>query len=105
MGTKDGKLKPKTGQPVGSQKGGEDVGDDNRAEEAANQLGKLHALTGQPLPADEVLYALTMCAPYTAVTGPYQFRVKLTQLVPISSVSSSRLGPQRNLKWQRCVFK
>lgn len=77
-GKAGGKSDKESKQKAKGQKPGEDAGDDARAEEAAAQLGKLHALTGQPLPTDEVLYALTMCAPYSAVGGPYKFRVKIT---------------------------
>lgn len=46
--------------------------------ERADSPPQLDLLTGQPQPEDEVLYAMPMVAPYCALGGPYNLRVKLT---------------------------
>ncbi|XP_050405953.1 ribosome quality control complex subunit NEMF [Patella vulgata] len=51
----------------------EDVGsDDEKDDEATQQIGDLQileTLTGLPLPEDEILYAVPMCAPYNSLTN------------------------------------
>ncbi|CAE7473596.1 Nemf [Symbiodinium microadriaticum] len=48
--------------------------------ERADSPPQLDLLTGQPQPEDEVLYAMPMVAPYCALGGPYNLRVKLTTM-------------------------
>ena len=39
-------------------------------------LNEINLLTGLPRENDTILYALTMCAPYSSITN-YKYRVKL----------------------------
>uniref|UniRef100_A0A3P8YJI1 Ribosome quality control complex subunit NEMF n=1 Tax=Esox lucius TaxID=8010 RepID=A0A3P8YJI1_ESOLU len=56
-------------------KEGEDQDQDNPGAEEAENL--LNSLTGQPHPEDVLLFAVPVCAPYTALTN-YKHKVKLT---------------------------
>ncbi|KAK6182203.1 hypothetical protein SNE40_009935 [Patella caerulea] len=57
----------------------EDVGsDDEKDDDTTQQIGDLQileTLTGLPLPEDEILYAVPMCAPYNSLTN-YKYKVK-----------------------------
>ncbi|XP_062324642.1 ribosome quality control complex subunit NEMF-like [Osmerus eperlanus] len=56
-------------------KEGDDVDQDNPGAEEAENL--LTSLTGQPHPEDVLLFAVPVCAPYTALSN-YKHKVKLT---------------------------
>jgi hypothetical protein len=45
-------------------------------EEEAAQMALLDAFVGTPLPGDEILEAIPVCAPWTAM-GKYKYKVKL----------------------------
>ncbi|XP_066952776.1 ribosome quality control complex subunit NEMF [Macrobrachium rosenbergii] len=51
--------------------------DEEEAEKVADDLNIINALTALPVPEDELLYAIPICAPYAAMTN-YKFKVKLT---------------------------
>ena len=44
--------------------------------EMTGSLNEINLLTGLPRENDTILYALTMCAPYSSITN-YKYRVKL----------------------------
>jgi len=47
------------------------------ANEAMDKLNEIDALTGTPLPDDILLFAMAVCAPYSAIQN-YKYKVKLT---------------------------
>jgi NFACT protein C-terminal domain len=47
------------------------------ADEGRGRVAQLDALTGAPVADDELLFALPVCAPYSALQG-YKYRVKIT---------------------------
>ena len=55
--------------------GGED--DEEDGEEEKEELDMLDALVGTPLPGDEILDAIVMCAPWDAVGSKFRWRVKM----------------------------
>ncbi|KAF3701093.1 Nuclear export mediator factor Nemf Serologically defined colon cancer antigen 1 -like protein [Channa argus] len=63
------------GGPAEQEDKEDDVDQDNPGAEEAENL--LTSLTGQPHPEDVLLFAVPVCAPYTALTN-YKHKVKLT---------------------------
>lgn len=61
--------------PEQEDKEGDEVDQDNPGAEDAENL--LTSLTGQPHPEDVLLFAVPVCAPYTALSN-YKHKVKLT---------------------------
>ncbi|KAF2368485.1 protein of unknown function DUF3441 [Trinorchestia longiramus] len=55
----------------------EDDIEDGDGDQVSDDLAILHALTGLPVPEDELLYCVPMCAPYNALSN-YKYKVKLT---------------------------
>lgn len=54
-----------------------DDDDDEETGQLSDDVAILKALTGQPVPEDELLYCVPVCAPYTALAN-YKYKVKLT---------------------------
>lgn len=73
-----GREAPRPGRPAPAIARTLTAGCDAESNPVDLQLENLDLLTGQPAPDDEVLYAMVMSAPYCAMGGPYNFRVKLT---------------------------
>ena len=55
--------------------GGDD--DEEDGEDEKEDLGMLDAFVGTPLPGDEILDAIVMCAPWDAVGSKFRWRVKM----------------------------
>ena len=49
----------------------------NEEEKDRMDLNELSALTGNPLDSDDLLFAIPMCGPYSALQG-YKYKVKVT---------------------------
>ena len=54
----------------------EKEGDEDVALELQSLTNEIDELTGRPLPEDELLFALPVCAPYSALSQ-FKFKVKL----------------------------
>uniref|UniRef100_A0A1B6FD40 NFACT RNA-binding domain-containing protein n=1 Tax=Cuerna arida TaxID=1464854 RepID=A0A1B6FD40_9HEMI len=66
--------RPAAGDGAGVESGGEDEAE---GEGVAADIDMLDSLTGQPLPEDELLFAVPVVAPYNTLTN-YKYKVKLT---------------------------
>ncbi|XP_019850525.1 PREDICTED: nuclear export mediator factor Nemf-like [Amphimedon queenslandica] len=82
--TNDESLPPSTTEVVNDEMESDEeekraiLADENilQLEEAQKEMFDLDSLTGSPLPNDELLYAIPVCAPYSAMHN-YKFKVKL----------------------------
>ncbi|CDQ78226.1 nuclear export mediator factor Nemf [Oncorhynchus mykiss] len=74
-GEEEGLAVEEGAAPEQDDKEGDDQDQDNPGAEEAEKL--LNSLTGQPHPEDVLLFAVPVCAPYTALSN-YKHKVKLT---------------------------
>ncbi|KAK6304137.1 hypothetical protein J4Q44_G00247230, partial [Coregonus suidteri] len=74
-GEEEGPAGEEGAAPEQDDKEGDDQDQDNPGAEEAENL--LNSLTGQPHPEDVLLFAVPVCAPYTALSN-YKHKVKLT---------------------------
>ncbi|RUS85379.1 hypothetical protein EGW08_006864 [Elysia chlorotica] len=76
---RDDEQKVDPAQPSAPHKKDEDVESDGEKEDETNVASDekvLNSLTGIPLPEDEILYAIPVCAPYSTLLN-YKYKVKL----------------------------
>jgi len=71
--------------------------------EDRDRLTQLDSLTGAPRPDDVLLFAVPVCAPYSALQG-YKYKLKLTPGTQRKGKAARQVSPPFNLDSSICIM-